>query len=89
MVISIMWRERFEEALSTGHCVLPDVPVVWTEAGVPTGWRAIAGVGDTIIGLQRFGASGPGPQVAAHLGLTPVALANAAFNALGRAASLG
>jgi transketolase len=86
-VISVMWRERFEEALSTGRRSLGDAPVVWAEAGVPTGWRAIAGERDTVVGLNRFGESGPGPQVAAHLGLTPVAIANAAFGVLGRAAS--
>ncbi|HUH70242.1 MAG TPA: hypothetical protein VLZ05_16120 [Mycobacterium sp.] len=39
------------------------------------------------MGLNRFGESGPGPQVAAHLGLTATAMANAAFTALGQAAS--
>jgi transketolase len=86
-VISVMWRERLEQAMSTAE--LPDAPVVWAEAGVPTGWRAIASDRDQVVGLQRFGESGPGAHVAAHLGLTPVALANAAFTALGRAASWG
>ncbi len=86
-VISVMWRERFEQVRSAVH--LPDAPVVWVEAGVPTGWRAIAGERDQVIGLQRFGESGPGAQVASHLGLTPVTIANAAFAALGRATSWG
>ncbi len=88
-VISVMWRERLQEALSRDRRVLPDVPVVWAEAGVPTGWRAIAGDRDEVVGLNRFGESGPGPQVAAHLGLTPTAIANAAFTALGQAAGWG
>lgn len=86
-VISVMWRERMEAAASTVQ--LPDVPMVWAEAGVPTGWRAVARERDQVIGLQRFGESGPGAQVATHLGLTPVALANAAFAALGRTAGWG
>jgi transketolase len=86
-VISVMWRERLQEALSNDPQLLPDVPVVWVEAGVPTGWRAIARDRDEVVGLNRFGESGPGPQVAAHLGLTPIAIANAAFTALGQAAS--
>lgn len=85
-VISVMWRERLQERQSRDERVLPDVPVVWTEAGVRTGWRAIARDRDRVVGLTRFGESGPGPQVAAHLGLTPTAVANAAFAALGRPA---
>lgn len=86
-VISVMWRERLAEALSRDRRVLPDVPVVWAEAGVTTGWCAIASDRDEVVGLNRFGESGPGPQVAAHLGLTPTAIANAAFTALGQPAS--
>jgi transketolase len=85
-VISVMWRERLAETLSRDRRVLPDLPVVWAEAGVTTGWCALAGDRDEVVGLNRFGESGPGPQVAAHLGLTPTAIANAAFTALGRAA---
>ena len=85
-VVSVMWRERMQAALTDDARTLPDCPVVWTEAGVPTGWRAIARDRDQIIGLDRFGESGPGPQVAAHLGLTPTAIADAAFTALGQSA---
>jgi transketolase len=89
IVVSVMWRERLQEALSRDRGVWPDLPVVWAEAGVRTGWCAIAGDRDAVVGLNRFGESGPGPQVAAHLGLTPTAIANAAFTALGQAASWG
>jgi transketolase len=84
-VMSVMCRERLVESVASGQA-LPDLPVVWTEAGVPTGWRAIGRDRDKVIGLQRFGESGPGPQVAAHLGLTPEAIANAALATLGRSA---
>jgi transketolase len=86
-VVSVMWREGLQEALSRDRRVLPDLPVVWAEAGVRTGWCAIASDRDEIVGLDRFGESGPGPQVAAHLGLTPTAIANAAFTAIGQATS--
>lgn len=86
-VISVMWRERFVEALATGRTALPDVPVVWVEAGVTTGWRALAKDRDDVVGINRFGESGPGPQVAAHLGLTPDAVAAAAVRTLERAAT--
>ncbi len=84
IVISVMWRERLQEALSHDRSVLPDVPVVWTEAGVTTGWSAIARDRDQVVGLNRFGESGPGPEVAAHLGLTATAIASAAITALGK-----
>lgn len=86
-VLSVMWRERLVDAQSGGRFSLPDIPIVWTEAGAPTGWRAIARDRDMVIGLQRFGESGPGSQVAARLGLTPIAVANAAFTALGQSAT--
>ncbi|GFG55652.1 transketolase [Mycolicibacterium agri] len=82
-VLSVMWRERMQEWL-IGDGRLPDCPVVWTEAGVETGWRAIARDRDTVVGLNRFGESGPGPEVAAYLGLTPTAVADAALRALGQ-----
>ncbi len=83
-VVSVMWRERFEEALRAGTYHLPDTPVVWIEAGVPTGWRAVAGPRDGVIGIERFGESGKGREVAAHVGLTADAVARAAFRAVGR-----
>ena len=79
-----MWRERLEEGLFRDRSVLPDVPVVWIEAGVTIGWRAIGRDRDRVVGLNRFGESGPGARVAAHLGLTPAAVANAALRALGK-----
>ncbi|MGV0722303.1 transketolase [Mycolicibacterium elephantis] len=78
-VVSVMWREKLDSVLTDGTYSFPDAPVVWIEAGVSTGWRALAGPRDTVIGIQRFGASGPGAEVAAHLGLTPTAVADAAM----------
>lgn len=83
-IISVMWRERLADALPRNPGLLPDVPTVWIEAGAPTGWQAIASDRDKVVGVNRFGASGPGPQVAALVGLTPVTVANAAFAVLGR-----
>ncbi len=88
-VLSVMWRERLAEALAQGSAVLPEAPVVWIEAGIPSGWRALARDRDRVLGLTRFGESGPGPQVAAHLGLTAAAVADAALAAAGRAPSSG
>ncbi|MEV1293057.1 transketolase [Pseudonocardia sp. NPDC049635] len=83
-VLSVPWRERFDRALDAGQVPRPAVPVVWIEAGVPTGWRALARPGDTVIGIESFGHSGPGAEVAAHLGLTVRAVAAAALRSIGR-----
>jgi transketolase len=69
-VRSVPWRERMENALRAGSLTLPDAPVIWIEAGVSTGWRALARPQDAVIGVDRFGASGPGPEVAALVGLS-------------------
>ncbi|GAA0946546.1 transketolase [Pseudonocardia zijingensis] len=82
-VVSVMWRERFEEALEAGTFRLPDAPVVWVEAGVRTGWRAVAGPRDAVVGIDRFGESGKGPDVATHLGLSAEAVARTAVRVLG------
>lgn len=81
-VVSVMWRERLDETIRTGATPLPDAPVVWIEAGVTTGWRALAGPRDTVVGIDRFGESGPGADVAARLGLTPDTVADAALRCL-------
>lgn len=67
-VWSVPWRERLEQVpvRQSGRNVLP---TVWIEAGVPTGWRALAAPGDEIVGLSRFGASAPGAVVVDKLGL--------------------
>ena len=83
-VLSVPWREAFAEALQAGRFRLPDVPVVWVEAGVRTGWQALAQPRDVVIGIDRFGVSGPGREVAVHLGLSVVDVARAAMSALGR-----
>ena len=75
------WRER---AVSSGALarLVGTAPAVLVEAGVSTGWRgALAAAGvtrGTVIGVDRFGASGPGVRVAAELGLTVDAVVAAA-----------
>lgn len=44
------------------------VPRVSIEAGVTSGWLGLV---DLAIGIDEFGASGPGDAVLAHVGLTP------------------
>ncbi len=47
------------------------LPRLSIEAGVTSGWRGLV---DEAIGVDDFGASGPGPEVMAHVGLTPEAV---------------
>ncbi|WP_103381811.1 transketolase [Pseudonocardia dioxanivorans] len=80
-VVSVPWRERLDASLRDGGFALPDAPVVWIEAGVTTGWRALAGPRDAVVGIDRFGESGPGHEVADHLGLSATAVARVALAA--------
>ncbi|MFD1662385.1 transketolase [Streptomyces caeni] len=82
-VLSVPWRERFEQRSAEGCDLLPDCPAVWIEAGVPHGWAALSRPGDKVIGLRRFGASAPGPTVYAELGFTVSAVVQAALSLTG------
>ena len=51
--------------------VLPDgIARVAIEAGVTSGWWKYVGLDGAVIGIDRFGESGPGDAVFAHLGIT-------------------
>ncbi|MCL4316148.1 MAG: transketolase [Gammaproteobacteria bacterium] len=54
------------------------------EAGVTDGWIKYVGFDGKVIGLNRFGESGKGPGVMAHLGITPENVAVKALTLLGR-----
>ncbi|HRY80027.1 MAG TPA: transketolase [Spirochaetia bacterium] len=49
--------------------------VVAVEAGTAWGWDALTTTPKDVLSIDRFGASGPGDKVAAHLGLTVEKLA--------------
>jgi transketolase len=71
-VVSMPSMERFEDQPEAyRHDVLPpDVPTVAVEAGTTRGWHHLV-VGDgAVIGLDRFGLSGPGEEVYEELGFT-------------------
>jgi transketolase len=73
-VVSMPSWELFE-AQDAGYRdeVLPaGVPKVSVEAGATFGWARWV---DRSIGIDRFGASGPGGKVLAHLGIEPEAVA--------------
>jgi transketolase len=72
-VVSMPSWEIFDEQ-SAGYkssVLPPSVPKLAVEAGSPIGWWKYVGQDGDVIGLDRFGASAPGPKVLAELGFTP------------------
>jgi transketolase len=51
---------------------------VAVEAASPFGWAEWVGIGGAVVGIDRFGASAPGAEALAALGITPQAVAEAA-----------
>ncbi len=45
-------------------------PRLSIEAGVTTGWQKFTGSNGASVGIDQYGASGPGGQVLAHFGFT-------------------
>ena len=84
-VVSVPCRELFleQDAAYREQVLPPGVPRVIVEAGVTVGWHVLTQPGDVVIGLNRFGESGKGPEVAAYLGLTPERVADEALKLLG------
>ena len=70
----------FEQDAAYRESVLPDAvrARVAVEAGASEGWHRVAGLDGRVVALDRFGESGPGPEVYAGLGFTPEAVADAA-----------
>jgi len=75
-VVSMPSWDRFEvQSEEFKDFVLPPhLPVVSIEAGTTFGWHQWA---DSAIGIDRFGASAPGPTVMANLGITADAVVTA------------
>jgi transketolase len=84
-VVSMPSRELFmSQDKQYIESVLSSAPRVAVEIGVGEGWYQITGTSGMVYSLQRFGESGPGEQVAAHLGFTPEALRSAIKDRFGR-----
>jgi len=75
-VVSVMSRELYlsQERAYRDTIIPPGIRTVAVEAGVSSGWEALTGCRENILGIDRFGESGPGAKVAGHLGLTADAL---------------
>ena len=57
---------------------------VAVEAASPFGWAEWVGIGGAVVGIDRFGASAPGAEALAALGITVSAVAEAAKRQVGR-----
>ncbi|MCA9245334.1 MAG: hypothetical protein KDA32_15365, partial [Phycisphaerales bacterium] len=80
-VVSIPCHERFlRQPESYREQILPAScrRRVALEAGVRETWDRFVGLDGKVVGLDRFGMSGPGPQVMEALGITSAAVVRAA-----------
>jgi len=71
-VVSMPSWELFDRqpAGERAQILPPGVPVVAIEAGVTRGWERYTGRYGAVVGIDRFGASAPGPEVMRRFGLT-------------------
>ena len=76
-VVSVVSLDRFRAQSRDfrEEIIPPSARVIAVEVGVSFGWEGIATDRDHVFALDRFGASGPGTEVADHLGYTASALA--------------
>jgi transketolase len=85
-VVSVLDRDRW--ARTGGPARTRGRVTVTVEAGVTSGWRAFATPGGSV-GIDDFGASGPGSEVMAHVGITSEAVAGTARRLLDHQAGPG
>ena len=60
------------------------VAKVSVEAGATMGWWKYVGRDGSVVGIDHFGGSAPGPEVLAHFGFTPENIVKAAQSATGK-----
>jgi transketolase len=75
------WELFAEQDAAYRESVLPAAVTarVSVEAGVTFGWERFVGLNGDMVGIDRFGESGPGDAVMAHLGITPENVAEKAL----------
>ena len=84
-VVSMPSWELFEQQdAAYRESVLPShvTARVSIEAGITLGWQRYTGPGGQAIGIDRYGESGKGPAVMAHLGITAENMVEKALNVL-------
>jgi transketolase len=79
-IVSMPSWEIFDEQSDSykSSVLLAGVPKLAVEAGSPLGWWKYVGTDGAVIGLDRFGASAPGPIVMEKLGFSPSTIAEQA-----------
>jgi transketolase len=85
-VVSMPSFRIFEEQSETyKQQIFPDhLPALAVEAAAPMPWWKYVGRHGDVIGLERFGASSPGPKVLEELGFSPENIAKRAKQLLER-----
>lgn len=73
------WKLFYEQSEEYRQQVLGPGPRVTIEAGATYGWHRIAGDEGIVLGLDRFGASGPGDELMRRYGFTVDAVVQAAL----------
>jgi transketolase len=78
------WELFLAQPLEYQHQVLPPTITrrVAVEAAASLGWHRFTGLDGAVVAIDRFGASAPGDQVMAHLGITVDAVVAAAIEQL-------
>jgi transketolase len=73
------WKLFEEQSAAYKASILPAaLPKLAVEAGATLGWWKYVGSNGDVLGIDRFGASAPGPKVLAELGFTPENIATRA-----------
>ncbi|MFH1464330.1 MAG: transketolase [Pseudomonadota bacterium] len=83
-VVNLASWELFDaQPVAYRRAVLPaGIPRVSVEAGLTRGWERYVGLDGASVGIDRFGLSAPGEQVAQELGLTAEHVVGAALGLL-------
>ncbi len=85
-VVSMPSRELFaEQSEAYRASVFPDAATarISIEAGRTAGWERVVGPSGVSIGVDRFGASAPGPELFSHFDLTVESIVRRARDILG------
>ena len=72
-LVSMPCVEAFDrlDAAAREALVPSDLPIVAVEAGSTRGWRGFVGPTGAVVGIDRFGESGPEKALLKHFGFTP------------------
>ncbi len=85
-VVSMPSWELFEKTSQDykDSVLLPNVPRVAVEAGIPTGWERYTEKTQAVVGISHFGASAPGNALMEEFGFNPENVVRTAMEVLGK-----